>query len=163
MDRDAMTPERRHARRARVLLRGKVIVGDGIFDCTVLDLSDSGARVRFAVPVAVAEAFIFRLLDGASYPARRSWTRGNEMGIVFTGPALASGDIQQSRQADAALQALRAADPARCLAILAEERHFGDAALRRAAEALAAAHAALAAALKPHAVKAARAVGRDPG
>jgi hypothetical protein len=155
--------ERRDTRRTRVLLRGKIIAGDAIYDCTVLDVSAAGARLRFGTPVALPGDFIFRVLDGSSYPARRVWSRGNEMGIAFTGQVIASGDIAQSRRAEEALNALRSPGLAACLDILARERYFGDDGLRRTAEAMKSVREQLESALKPHALKAARAAGRDLG
>ena len=81
-------PERRHAPRRRVLKTGKVIfdrfTGGGI-DCTILDVSDIGAKLRvgvFDVPDT------FRLLivsEGVVIPVKRIWQDGDLVGVYFIG------------------------------------------------------------------------------
>jgi hypothetical protein len=122
-------------------------------DCIVLDISVSGARISFSTPAQVPEVVALRLRDGSTYPARRSWARGAELGLEFIGRVGASGDEGRIRRAWAALEAVQAADPVSWLQILQAERFFGDETLHQAAKAAEAAHMRLEAALRPHAVR----------
>lgn len=148
--------EQRRTARSRVLKGGQIIFDSIVYDCIVLDISISGARVRFHMPVPIPEIVTLRLRDGSTYPARRCWARGSEIGLAFTGSPVASGDQGHSRRAWEALEALRGANPAGCVDILRDERYFGDETLRHAAEAAEDAYTRLAEALKPHAEKAVR-------
>jgi hypothetical protein len=141
----------RRSQRDRVLKRGKIIFGTSILDCIVLDISPHGARVDCASPVIIPEAVDLRLGDGSTYPASQRWARGTEIGLLFTGPAAASGDEGHFRRARDALQALQAAAATGWLDILRAERFFGDEMLHQVAEAAEAAHLRLAEVLRPHA------------
>jgi hypothetical protein len=145
--------DNRGAKRDRVLKSGQVIFGNSVLDCILLDVSVSGARLSFSTPVPVPEVVALRLSDGSTYPARRAWTRGAEVGLEFTGRVGASGDQGHIRRAWAALQAVQVADPVSWLQILQAERFFGDETLHQAAKAAEAAHMRLEAALRPHAVR----------
>jgi hypothetical protein len=78
--------EHRHDRRSRVLLSGRIIVGDKApkIDCTVRDLSESGARLivpssTFGVPPE------FRLAIGEATPRPCRVVRRtlSEIGVEF--------------------------------------------------------------------------------
>jgi hypothetical protein len=80
--------ERRRAPRRRVLKAGKVIFGrltGSAIDCTILDVSDIGAKLRagvFDVPDT------FRLLvvsEGVAIPVKRVWQDGDFIGVYFVG------------------------------------------------------------------------------
>lgn len=148
--------DNRGAQRDRVLKGGQVTFGNSILDCIVLDISVSGARISFSTPAQVPEVVALRLRDGSTYPARRSWARGAELGLEFTGRVGASGDEGRIRRAWAALEAVQAADPVSWLQILQAERFFGGETLHQAAKAAEAAHMRLEAALRLHAVRTAR-------
>lgn len=143
----------RGAPRNRVLKGAQVVFGNAVFDCVVLNISVSGARVSFSAPIVVPEVVALRLRDGSIYPASRRWTQGLEMGLEFIGRIGVSHDEGRIRRAWAALEAVQAADPIAWLEILRAERFFGDETLHRAAEAAEAAHMRLDAALRPHAVR----------
>jgi PilZ domain len=154
-DRDgAAAGNQRDVQRDRMVKRAKVTFGNAMFDCLVLDISVGGARISFATPVPIPETVALRLHDGSIYPARRRWARGTEMGLEFTGAAVASGDEGQVRHARAAMEAVVVADPSGWMKTLRAERFFGDETLHQAAEAAEAAHQRLAAALRHHAFKA---------
>jgi hypothetical protein len=84
----ASQAERRRAPRRRVLKAGKIIFGrltGGAIDCTILDVSDTGAKLRagvFDVPDT------FRLLivsEGVAIPVKRVWQDGDLVGVYFVG------------------------------------------------------------------------------
>ena len=77
----------RSARRSRVL-KGAKIVGFNnwtLVDCTVRDLSASGARIICKDQLAVQNEFRFLILaDNTICNAKVVWRRGDELGIAFT-------------------------------------------------------------------------------
>ncbi|WP_331535303.1 PilZ domain-containing protein [Acidocella sp.] len=82
------TTEFRREPRFRTLKSGKLLYGgfgQTVVDCVVLDLSKNGARAETTVtaPVPVPEFLTLRMNDNVSRPARRCWTRGNQIGIEF--------------------------------------------------------------------------------
>ena len=80
---------RRTARR-KTLKAGKVVMSDWtIIDCTVRDMSQTGARLEFAAIAVLPPEF--RLLIVSSnelVPAKLAWHRGTTAGVEFTGPAV---------------------------------------------------------------------------
>ncbi len=81
-------PERRDTPRVRTLLAGKIISGDGFLspDCTVIDLSSNGARVRISGGVTLPPpAGLLLVREGLLFDAAIAWRRGDETGLVFTG------------------------------------------------------------------------------
>lgn len=77
--------ERRVSPRHRVLKRGTLAFpGGGAVDCTVRNISSSGARVDVANPMGVPETFTL-MIDSDQF-ARRChavWARDRQMGIAF--------------------------------------------------------------------------------
>jgi len=154
--------ESRRDHRKSVIQAGKVVFGNAVFDCLVLDIAPTGARVRFSIPVAIPETVVLRMREGTSYPAARRWSRGTEVGLEFTGPPIVESDEIRGRQATVALELLRGGDLARCFDALQRERFFGDETLRNAAEAARDAHAHLEDTLKKHAARPARRPRDEP-
>jgi hypothetical protein len=63
-------------------MKGAVLVtDDGVFDCVVLEISNTGARVRTLQPVEMAGAVTLKLTGGPRYSATRRWAEGLEMGL----------------------------------------------------------------------------------
>ena len=136
----------RRGERGNVLKRAKLAFGGAVLDCTVLDLSTSGARVLLGAPVRLAGEFALHMPGGSVYAARLRWSRGREIGLEFAGePKLA---LTAALLAGASVQALRGIAPDRVLDGLRASRHFDDPALADAAQALGDAHAALLSALQ---------------
>ena len=136
----------RRGDRANVLKRAKLAFGGAIFDCTVLDLSTSGARLMLGAPSRLAGDLALHMPGGSIYAARLCWSRGREVGLEFVGePKLA---LAAALVAGASVQALSGIAPDRVLDGLRAVRHFDDPALADAAQALADAHAALLSALQ---------------
>jgi hypothetical protein len=62
-----------------------MIIGDGVNDpCTIIELSDRGARVRVDVPSVLPHAVLLRMTEFAvTLPAQVVWGNGNEYGMRF--------------------------------------------------------------------------------
>jgi hypothetical protein len=145
----AETTEHRHDRRKSFLKRAQIVVGGGVVDCVVENLSATGARVRLGGPTALPETFALRFHDGTSHAARRRWSLGAAVGMEFEGAGPAA-EAERRHMAEAVREASVAADPAAMLALLRTAWFFGDEALRRAAADLELARVRFTAALAPH-------------
>jgi hypothetical protein len=78
--------EKRNNQRRRVLKSGKIVFANGSFsvDCTIRNLSDTGARLQ--VPTSVAIPDRFTLVDvhgGTRHEALVVWRRGDLLGVRF--------------------------------------------------------------------------------
>jgi hypothetical protein len=80
-----MSVERRRDVRTRAMLRGKIVFNGGYctMDCTVLDVSPSGARLQLSDWVHVPERFELRLPYGPQRQAALVHLRGSTAGIRF--------------------------------------------------------------------------------
>lgn len=81
--------ERRSVKRHRVFKQGKIIVDGGktVLDCTVRDLSETGARLRLSGMLVVPSNFDLLVVgSGSSRPVHRVWQRSNELGVAFVTP-----------------------------------------------------------------------------
>ena len=77
--------ELRSSKRTRTLLAGKLCYGAGLStDCTISDLSESGAKVRCdnasIIPAAV---FLVHLREQKAFEATVAWRRANGLGLKF--------------------------------------------------------------------------------
>ncbi len=78
--------ERRESHRQKTFLAGKIIFGANRFemDCSVRDLSGGGARLSFADPLAVPDAFDLHLASrGTVFRAEVRWRKGRQIGVLF--------------------------------------------------------------------------------
>ena len=78
--------ERRPQRRKRVLLGGIVSYSGGVFslNCTIRDLSESGARIVFSSNQPLpTEIFFINIRDGVVHEAEVVWHKGKAAGIKF--------------------------------------------------------------------------------
>jgi len=84
-DNDNQRLERRGAGRHRVLMSGKVAWLDKPFsgDCTIRDLSEEGARIKLADPLAPNDPVLIVLRSGLAHAARTAWRRGDLVGLEF--------------------------------------------------------------------------------
>jgi len=92
------SPEHRTAGRTRSLLRGVIIHSNGNSrtECTVRDLSETGARMEISSAVTVPEFFdLFIPLKNTTHRSRIVWRNSTEIGAAFE-------DIQRVPQASAA-------------------------------------------------------------
>jgi hypothetical protein len=79
---------RRAAPRARSLLTGKIIVGDGreSHECVVRNLSAKGAQVRLAGAVNLPGSVgLLVVKEGLLFDAAIAWRRGEQIGLTFSG------------------------------------------------------------------------------
>lgn len=84
--RDAPPVAERAAPRGRTLLRACVVFNGGLasLDCTVRDLSDTGAKLEFAGPAAVPSHFRLMIPKlGQSFHAQKRWQRDQHVGVSF--------------------------------------------------------------------------------
>lgn len=78
--------EKRRAPRRRTLLTGKIVHSEGAFslDCTIRDLSATGARIQVKrdalVPTSI---FLINIRDRVAYEGVVGWKRLPEYGIAF--------------------------------------------------------------------------------
>jgi hypothetical protein len=76
--------ERRIAPRQRTLKAGTIVYNNSssVFDCTVRNLSKSGACLMVASPRGVPEEFDL-LMEGARHHCTVSWRRADRIGVKF--------------------------------------------------------------------------------
>jgi hypothetical protein len=82
---------RRIDRRTRTLKGGRIVYNGGYSaaDCTVKNLSDSGALLEIEQVLGIPSEFILYVnpeRDGR--PCRVAWRTGGRMGVTFTGPPI---------------------------------------------------------------------------
>lgn len=78
--------ERRQASRQKSFLRGLVYLGNSpsAVSCLVRDLSDTGARLTFAEPVAATELLELHIpVKGQTLRGKVKWREADEIGIAF--------------------------------------------------------------------------------
>ena len=83
-----MDDKRKTARR-RVLKVGKIIFADGmrLIDCTIRDMSDTGARLLVANAVGLPDTFhLFEKSSGMVYAASVAWRLPSAVGVKFAAP-----------------------------------------------------------------------------
>ncbi len=146
---DAAPTEKRRESRKAFLKRAQVAFDGAAIDCIVENMSSTGARVRFANPMALPEVLALRFSDGTSYPAQRRWSHCEVVGLRFSGDSPAA-EAERRHLARAVQDAVATADPAEALRLLRHVWFFGDEDLRRAVEAVEVARARFLTALNPH-------------
>jgi hypothetical protein len=78
--------ENRSSRRWRTLLKGQVVFNNhaSLLNCTVRDLSDTGAQIHLADVSALPQEFILVIPSkDLQLQVRVVWSRGTKHGIVF--------------------------------------------------------------------------------
>lgn len=77
--------ERRPRPRSRVLLSGLVVHGGGAysFDCSIRNLSETGARLVMKNPQFPSEFFLINVRDRVAYDCKIVWNKGGEVGVAF--------------------------------------------------------------------------------
>ncbi len=92
--------EKRKVPRRRVLKEGKIVYADGlrVFDCTIRDMSASGARLLIASTVGLPDSFqLYEKSCGLLHPAKVAWRQANSLGVQFTGPPTSINDDANKR------------------------------------------------------------------
>jgi hypothetical protein len=77
--------ELRSSKRTRTLLAGKLCYGAGLStDCTISDLSDTGAKVRCDnAAIVPASIFLVHLREHRAFEATVAWRRASSLGLKF--------------------------------------------------------------------------------
>ncbi|MGM4981442.1 MULTISPECIES: PilZ domain-containing protein [Rhizobium] len=79
------SPEGRASTRKRTFFGAKIIFNDGhsVFDCTVRNLSDTGAMIQIENPLSAPNSFHLQLSDNRLWACQVRWRKINSMGIQF--------------------------------------------------------------------------------
>ncbi|HMI96011.1 MAG TPA: PilZ domain-containing protein [Micropepsaceae bacterium] len=86
----------RQTSRKRTLLGGKVVYGDGqhVRDCTIRDLSETGARIAIAKgEVIPTRVFLIDRRVPIAYEATVSWIKAPDFGLAFLRVHSLKGDL----------------------------------------------------------------------
>jgi hypothetical protein len=76
--------EKRIAPRHRLLKAGTIEFGGGAIDCTVRNMSSTGAALDVTSPVGIPEHFTLVMsLDGRHIACRVVWRKERRIGIAF--------------------------------------------------------------------------------
>jgi hypothetical protein len=76
--------EKRVMARHRVLKAGTVEFGGGTIDCTVRNVSNTGAALDVASPVGIPDQFTLVLPgDGLHMPCHVVWRKQRRLGVAF--------------------------------------------------------------------------------
>ena len=78
--------KKRDSHRQKSLLRGFVYIGDNpsAIDCIVRDISDAGARLKFAVPLpAIDNVELSIPIKGWKFRGKVMWQKVHEVGVSF--------------------------------------------------------------------------------
>ena len=76
--------EKRAAARHRVLKAGTIEFGGGAIDCTVRNVSNTGAALDVTSPMGIPENFTLLLpSDGLHLPCHVVWRKERRLGVAF--------------------------------------------------------------------------------
>lgn len=78
--------DQRASKRQRTILDGRIVFNNrfSLIECTVRDLSDTGARIAFSHPITIPQEFEIEVPNKRlSRWARVMWSNGKEYGITF--------------------------------------------------------------------------------
>jgi hypothetical protein len=76
--------ERRDKARHRVLKAGTIEFGGGAIDCTITNLSDTGAALDVSSPVGIPDHFsLFVQADGTHLACTVIWRKEKRIGVRF--------------------------------------------------------------------------------
>jgi hypothetical protein len=76
--------EKRVAARNHVMKAGTIEFGGGAIDCTIRNLTNTGAALDVASQVGIPEKFTLVLPgDGLHFPCRIVWRRERRIGVAF--------------------------------------------------------------------------------
>ncbi|MEH2505799.1 hypothetical protein V1290_004610 [Bradyrhizobium sp. AZCC 1578] len=79
-----MVDEHRIAPRRRLLKAGKISFGGAVIDCTVRNLSETGAALEVISPVGIPERFTLVIeADHIHVPCRVVWRKETRIGVHF--------------------------------------------------------------------------------
>ena len=76
--------EKRIARRNRVLKAGTIEFGGGAIDCTIRNLSETGAAIEVVSPLYIPDRFtLFVQSDHSRRRCRVIWRKARRIGVAF--------------------------------------------------------------------------------
>lgn len=81
-----MSEDNRVTPRHRTLKGAKIVINDGFstFDCTVRNLSETGAKLTVAGVVGIPDAFTLAMDDGRQFACAVVRRTATELGVRFT-------------------------------------------------------------------------------
>ena len=123
---------KRLALREAVLKSAQIVFDQSVVDCLVLDVSETGAKVRTAAITPVPRQVTLLFRGGAAFPAERRWARGMEIGFSFATTATLSE--VPAELAWRIYEFVRATSLEEPLRLMRDYRFFDDMALAAAAE-----------------------------
>jgi hypothetical protein len=79
--------DRRASVRKKVMRPARVLVNErqSLIDCTILDLSDGGAKLEFASRPMLPRTFDLQMQSGAIHRCEVRWAKDNFFGVRFLG------------------------------------------------------------------------------
>jgi PilZ domain len=79
-----MGDEHRISSRRRVLKAGSISFGGGANDCTIRNISDTGAALEMVTPLFIPDRFkLIVPFDGLNRPCHIAWRRERRIGVDF--------------------------------------------------------------------------------
>ena len=80
-----MSDDNRDAQRHRTLKGGRIVVNDGFstFDCTVRNLSETGAKLEVTSSLPIPQRFELAMHDGRRFACEVAWRTETEIGVHF--------------------------------------------------------------------------------
>jgi hypothetical protein len=76
--------EKRTTYRNRVFKAGTIEFCGSVIDCTIRNVSNTGAALDVESPVGIPERFTLVLpSDGLHFPCRVVWRKGRRIGVAF--------------------------------------------------------------------------------
>jgi hypothetical protein len=74
----------RTASRRRVLKAGSIEFGGGVFDCTIRNVSDTGAALEVMTPLYIPDRFTLKNeTDNSNRACRVVWRKEKRIGVTF--------------------------------------------------------------------------------
>jgi hypothetical protein len=124
--------DKRFALRQTVFKSAKIVFGQSVIDCLVVNVSEAGVRLRIAMIMPIPERVTLEFSGGAVFSAVRRWARGLELGFSLEGSA--SLPEASAHIAGRVHAMLRTATIEPAMKMLRASRFFDDLALQAAAE-----------------------------
>ena len=80
-----MTKDTRDSQRHRTLKGGKIVLNEGFstFNCTIRNMSDTGAKLVVPSVIGIPERFELALDDGRHFGCAVAWRTETEIGVRF--------------------------------------------------------------------------------
>lgn len=87
-----MTEERRSVHRRRTLKGGRIVINNGYstLQCTVRNLSETGAKLIVPSIIGIPDGFQLVLDDGQKFDCAVIWRKDGELGVEFSAGSIGS-------------------------------------------------------------------------